>query len=73
MLKLFVITCLVTKTNGLVEKSFKIPKLKVKNSSNFSIQDLFICGTSTKWIVSHANKYVYVRNKTGLLSQLPIK
>ena len=35
--------------------------------SNPSIQDLFICDTSTKLIVSHINKpYVYAENRVGL-------
>ena len=32
------------------------PEFSNRQVSNSDIQDLFICDTSTKWIVSHVNK-----------------
>ena len=43
------------------------PEFSTRQVSNPSIQDLFICHTSTKWILSPINKpYVYAGSKVGL-------
>ena len=42
-------------------------EFSIRKVSNPSISDLFICDTSTKWIVSPINKpYIHEENRVGL-------